>query len=227
MIFHVSRCDSIPHPVEDLLRDNWERQTYGHTIRWWKAQSQETHPQLLKRIFTEIQAKPDYHVVSELDMILFPGAPERIARDLKHLGAIFASFENRTPDGHRLDHWPLVGPWLMAFNTVKLKNRPWPEFDWLDTIDKPFDVANPSLVYLLESGYLRPYEAAFFQGEDERTHSGMYATRYPGIGVHAFYGRCFSADDESQLGNIEGATVGSHIAGIKNLLLKINEGVTV
>lgn len=235
MKIHVSHCYTEDTDTHRALKKRWESitGTEPFEVKFWEAGYHETHPQLLWRIWQDILTSPGKHfgkhVITEMDFIPFPEGMYNIRRALNRFRCIFAPWSNRNEDGSINDFWPMVGPWFMAFS---LEGKPClPPSDWFDTIDRPFDVACPALVKLIDCGFFYPkrkiqHQCHFLKMHDEREFSGMYGIRYTveedyPVGIHCFYSRTYAALKSSQLGNIEGETVGGHRRKIEKVLERL------
>lgn len=225
MNLHITRSYTAQNPTAKRLERHWRGDiavgVSPYQLTFYQAQYKEKHPELLRRVLREILKVPGKHLISELDFIVFPGGLETLEKELDSYRAIFVPWNNRESHGPINVCFPMTAPWLMAFNTENAP--PLPE-DLFDTLGKPFDVACPTLIRVLECGFCGPHQVLFHDAVDAKPLFDMYSTLYEGIGLHCFYERTFACEPDHQLGNVEGTTLQSHLDGIDWVLRELGRG---
>lgn len=199
MIVHISEphCEA---KIFKRLRSRWEKVCSGRAdLRFYKAQSFESHPDLLTKIWKEIrQSKDPCHIVSESDFVPFRTMLYTVQKELEKKKAIFCEFI-RFKNGEITRYlWPLVSVWFWAMRLEDVKG--WPREKWLENTPVLDDPGIRAFIEGIDCGLWYPDEVTMWpvHGEHSSKIRGFF---YPNMGLHAFCSRHYGDDDTRRPGD--------------------------
>lgn len=215
MIVHVTVPQNDP-PVFKRLAERWNSvQRPEDTIVFHKAETWHAHPDLLTEIWRGIRHSPaQRHLISEIDFIPSTDCLRNVDALLDATRAVFVPYATRGCGGLTfLEHWPLTGPWFLAFNLEEVKH--WPNERWLENsrfLDNP---GIRAYIEGLNSGMLWPDQVARRHGMDPPC--GLRGIAYQDLGIHAFYARHLDDAPDMELPGA-GYTVSDHLTALQKVL---------
>ena len=198
-------------PLFDRLWSCWTSLFPGDNLHLRIANSYEIHGDLLNRIYQEIVDHPDpQHVISEIDFLPYPTFKETADSVFRGGSPVaLTPYVTRTSELQLINHWPLVGAWLLLLDKSRFLKPP--ALTWLEASSVFNDAANHALHNLVAAGSI--------EDENDLTELLYYdnapdslGLEYSGLGYHAFFARHFNDPPSRDL--FPGFTLAQHLADI-------------